>query len=488
MTGPGLKSSYCAISLSVVFAVFVTAIPSVSAETNSDSSRISDEVLPFQTESIPARPRPIIELGDPFLSTGELSRGFKLPTGAVWQPSLIVWGTYRTALQTFDDSRERVTEWANRFDLFGNLYLSRTERIVIGFRPLDKNGEFTGYTFQSPNGEEDNSSVNAFNFDIDTLFFEGDFGELFPFLDKHDTRGLDLGLAVGRQPIAFQEGILIDDKIDALGVSKINLKPFWAVNYRMTLLWAWDELNRTNLPTDDSGSSLYGFFNEIDFRATTVEIDFAYVDGDVDSDVDGNGSIVGGTGDGYYGGLGATQRLGHYNSSFRVLGSSGSGAETEHNKDGVLLFTEISRAPHGTDDNVYLNGFWAIDNFRSASRGPDAGGPLGPTGVLFASVGLGRYRAALDSRADDAYGGALGYQMFFANNRRQLLLELGGRYATEDIGQRAVALGLSAQTALWTRFVIRADTFGSYGALRIIPEDTEEDFGYGGRLELQLRL
>jgi len=245
----------------------------------SKHSRITDKVLPLQLENFPERPKPILELGEPLLESGTLTHGFKLPTGAVWQPSFIVWGTYRTALQTFGNDIDLVSEWANRFDLFGNLYLTFTERIVIGIRPLDNRGKFTGYTFTAPDTLISNGRgfEEEFNGILRTLFFEGDFGELFPFLDKEDKRGLDFGLSVGRQPIRFQDGMLIDDNLDALGISKINIKPPGMVNYRTTLIWGWNEINRSNLPFDDNSASLFGWFNEIDWRASTVAFDVIYI-------------------------------------------------------------------------------------------------------------------------------------------------------------------------------------------------------------------
>ena len=77
------------------------------------------------------------------------------------------------------------------------------------------------------------------------LFFEGELGELFPNLDQDDRRRLDLGLSVGRQPISFQDGLLINDFIDAVGVTRNNLSPGGAVNLRFTGLYGWNQVNRT---------------------------------------------------------------------------------------------------------------------------------------------------------------------------------------------------------------------------------------------------
>ena len=439
-------------------------------------SRLSDEVLPLQTNAVPDRPRPLLELGNGLLATGSIHPGFTLPTRATLQPSLIVWGTYRTALQGVDEGDDMFSEWANRLDLFGNLYLTPTERILAGFRPLDEDGRFSGHTFSAPDGDkEEEGANNEFNSELTILFFEGDFGELFPILDWKDARGLDFGLAVGRQDIRFQNGMLIDDNIDALGISKINLRTGRAVNHRATLLYAWNEINRNNRSSDDDDSALIGFFNEFDFRKSTVAFDVIYVSADED------------TGDGIYGGISAIQRMGELNTTFRILGSSAMGEETDHNASGVMLYNELSRTIHGADNFVYLNSFWGIDTYRSASRGPSVGGALGPAGILYESVGLGRYGAALDACADNVIGGAMGYQAFWDGVRRQVIVELGGRYATEEVGRRAVAAGITYQAAVGQRTVFRIDSFASYDKNRELVkmrETTSNELGIGGRVEL----
>ena len=436
-------------------------------------SRITDKYIPLQLKNFPQRPKPLLEIGQKFLGTGTLNQGIKLPTGAVWQPYFIAFGTYRTGLQTFDNGTTQVSEWANRFDLFGNLYLTFTERLLFGFRPLDQNGRFTGVTFQPDplnNGFED-----ELNFELTTLFFEGEFGELFPNLDRDDKRGLDFGFSVGRQLISFQEGLLINDNIDAVGITKINGKKFGAVNFRWTLLYGWNQINRTNLPEQDSSASMVGFFTETDWRKSTVAFDVVYI----------NSNPI--TGDGIYAGLSAVQRLGKYNTSFRVVSSLPIGEESQHNEQGVLLFSEISWTPQGNHNLIYFNSFWGIKNFRSATRGPAMGGPLGRTGILFASVGLGRLGAAgspLVNRADESLGGALGYQMFFAHTRKQLLFELGGRHSSLDDDQSAVAGGARFQSAFGRRGIIVVDGFAVYEF--DVPVSTNE-FRFGGRLELLFR-
>ena len=440
-------------------------------------SRISDQHLPLQIENHPRRPRPILEIGDPFLKTGPISKGFQIPTGAVWQPSLMVWGTYRSAAQAFYDGNDYTSEWSNRFDLWGNIYLTPTERILAGVRFLDREGRFTGYTFRAPETvrEDGKGFDDHLNFDITTLFFEGDFGEIFPGLDPKDKHSLDYYFSIGRQPIRYQGGMLINDNIDALGISKINLRPPTVANMRSTFVWGGNELNRTNLPTDDEDSRLYGVFTEIDWKRTTVELDAVYVY---------SGAA---TGEGVYLGMGATQRIGHFNSTLRVLGSIPVAVETLHNRSGVVLYHELSFTPHGTDNLAYLNAFAAFDEFRSASRAPDAGGPLSNTGILFEAVGLGRFPSPLSNAADEAVGAALGYQWFFANKRRQLIWELGGRYADRD-GQRAWGTGVRYQIAIGRRGILRFDGHAVYDRDRSGPGGNRDDeLGCGLRMEIILK-
>src|SRR5947209_4994767 len=88
------------------------------------SSRFSDQPAPLRLQDFPERPRPLLELGDPFLGPGNIHSGFILPTGAAWNPSFILYGNYRTAVQTFENGAvapngnrlagHRTPEWANR--------------------------------------------------------------------------------------------------------------------------------------------------------------------------------------------------------------------------------------------------------------------------------------------------------------------------------------------------------------------------------------
>lgn len=122
-------------------------------EESASSSRFSDQPAPLMKEGFPERPPPLIEWGDKLLGSGNLQHGFTLPTGANWSPSLWVYGDYRSALQTFNPGNApTISEWANRLDLYANLQLTGTERVLLGFRPIDQVQDgvprYSGYSFE----------------------------------------------------------------------------------------------------------------------------------------------------------------------------------------------------------------------------------------------------------------------------------------------------------------------------------------------------
>ena len=481
------------------------AIPAVSAGDGGEAephsgSRLSDEYIPLQLDSFPERPKPLLELGPRFLDTGRIGRGFAVPGGAVWRPSFLLFGTLRSGVGRLDDGTGSVAEWANRVDLFGNLVLTGSERIVFGLRPLDRIGPdsrrlFSGYT------AADGFRHQA-NLDWDTvthLFFEGDLGELLPFLDPDDRRGLDLGLSVGRQPISFQDGLLVNDFMDAAGFTRNSVRPGGVSNLRFTGLYGWNQIHRPGLRRapieggEEAETRLFGAFTEVDWRALTGAFDLIYL----------RGAEM--AGDGLYTGFSLAGRPGSgaLHAAVRILASipmgeaslrdGAAGSETPASRGG-LLFSELSWTPHHSDNFLYATGFYAMGDYRPAALDPLIPGPLARAGILFAGPNLGNSPGALSPRSQDVAGGAIGHQMFFAGNRRQLLLEAGGRYATAGCGAgfvscdpHALAGGLRYQVAVGRRGVLVFDVFAARDLLRRALDGVWGRFRLGGRAEIQVR-
>lgn len=395
------------------------------------------------------RTGPPIEFGPDLLGLGKLHPGFELPTGAIWQPALYLLGGVRTGFNLIEtDGGEDLAEIAVRADIAFNLQLTATERIVIGFTPLNDEGVFTNLQFDPSEGDGFNDEFNA---DIQQLWFEGDFGELFPGLQRRNDDGrlennFDYGFAIGRQPLSFQDGLLINDTLDAVGIVRNNLQLFGASpSTRLTFLYAWNEVNRNN-NQEDNDAQLFGLFTETDTRRSTIEFDLVYINSEEG-------------GDGLFAGYGSTQRFGFWNSTFRINASLALDDESETVSDGVLLFAELSRAPLGTHNVIYINAFAAIDDYASASRGETTGGPLGRVGILFAAPGLGRFISPLSNSGNESVGGVVGHQWFFEDERSNLIAELGVRQNFNGKNSIEGGLGVRFQRSFGRRWLFQSDAF-----------------------------
>jgi hypothetical protein len=412
-----------------------------------------DEV-PRGLKQIPSRPPLLLEWNEEFLAPGDLNEGIELPSGAIWRPSLWVFGQFRSAAQYFDGGgSEPVAEWANRLDLFGQVNLSGTERILVGIRPLDEESgdtrNFSGYDFRE-------GWTDGWNSNFQTLFFEGDLGEIFPRLDPDDSRALDYGFSIGRMPLLAQQGLLInEDMIDAVTLTRNTLNGAGNLNLRMTGVYAQRGINRnsvTGLGNDfDPESRMVALLTESDFATRTINMDVAYVYG---SNQFGNLFAFGLSSISRHHGFHNT-----YNTSLQVLASIPEGPSTSYAGQGALLFAQTSWTPHHTEDLVYLNSFWAVEQFTSPSRGPTMGGPLGQTGILFAGQGLGRAAAPLAVQTDNVAGASLGYQMFFDHTRQQVIWEVGGLKETEGPSRGAIGTGFRYQRAAGQHAIFVVDGF-----------------------------
>ena len=413
---------------------------------------------------IPERPALLFEAGDIFLGVGNLYEGFEVPLiGAVWQPRLWAYMINRTALQTFDNAtpgRIRDTEIANRMDLFVNLQLTGTEKILLSFRPTDNNepGRFTKYAFEG----SDDRFKNEFNLDLEAFFFEGDIGSLFPKIDVAGIKPIDFGFTVGRQSIVFQEGILITDTVDMFGLVRNNLTLKGYSNLRISGMYAWNRLDRSNR-TSEADPDMFGLFTAIDGHVSTFNIDMIYVR---DDDADGA-----------YLGLSAIQRLGGISTAFRFNGSLALDNQTVG--DGALLSVEVSHTVPGSDDIIYINPYLGIGNFTQAGREAVNGGPLGSLGIMFASPNLSLYGAEINPFTNDVVGFAMGYQAFWDDHKRNMILEFANKIDYDGRSFDSYALGFQVQQKI-NRFVQL--TFESFFAVNTDGRDDST----GARFEIQV--
>ncbi len=413
--------------------------------TDPHDSWVSD--IPKGIVPIMERPPLIIEYPQKFLGQGTIPEGVELPTGAIWRPTLWVFGSNRFGVSYRDDqvgpgqAGFNFGSFVNRLALFGQLNFTGTERIQIGIRPTDEEEgrplligrEYTSHfwkTFTSGAGRTNLDGLDGWNGDLNVAYFEGQLDEIFPGIDPFDTELLDYGFSVGRQAMSFQRGLLVnEDMIDAVTVTRNTLYGNGNLNLRMTGVFAWNRLTRVAQQEPNTRAQMYGLFTESDFRYNTMNLDVGFVNDPNRTQRDVLVAAVS-----------STQRLvgyhNTYNSRFHLLASfptEGEGARTAFmgspgnaTGQGELFFSQISVTPHEGEDLIYWNTFVVVDQFTSLARAPQAG-PLGDTGLLFAAAGLGLYGPPLATVTNSSVGTALGYQIFLDTKNQQIIYEVGAR-------------------------------------------------------------
>ena len=182
----------------------------------------------------------------------------------------------------------------------------------------------------------------------------------------------------------------------------------------------------------------------------------------------------------WYVGAASTQRFDWLNTTFRVNASIPEQGNSPVVGSGVLLLSQLSTTLHGSDNLVYFNTFWNIDQFTSAGRSPDRGGPLANLGILYGPVGTGRYGVPLGQPINDTIGTAIGYQIFFDGIQSQLIFEAGGRTSTKSQRDEGVlGFGARYQRNIGKHHVLRLDSF--------VAGQESQDLSYGFRTEWMVK-
>ncbi|MDP6111446.1 MAG: hypothetical protein QGG53_06210 [Planctomycetota bacterium] len=453
------------IPVSLIISVACAATFTTGLFAGDDESRYSDEVKGM-SKDIPKRPEPLIELLQGYQRPGRLDYEIELPTGMVLSPNLTVYGVYRTGPQAVNNGVDPTrVEWVHELSLFSALTLTHTERVVVGMAPLQEGGSRSKHIFEP---DDEKGTVNKLNGRITSLFFEGDLSEMLPKLDWEGRRPLDYGIAVGRQPVLIQDGFLIADLMDSVAITR-NTIPFGSAAFgRLTFLYGWNEINRSN-NAEVGQTSIYGLFSGFDLYSSTVELDTAFLDS------------TDAAGDQFNIALSAVQPIivlgTEFNTTFRVAHSAAVDDETAQATDGTLFHTNISWAPKTTHNIAYVNAFWAVDQYAPASR--SVGGPLGRAGLLFAGNGLAS-GSPISNLTNETFGGSVGYQMFLTHdNRRNLILEASGKVDDSPTGFSAFGIGGKISQAIGHHALISVDIFG-------IEQESREN-SYGLRSELTIK-
>ncbi len=386
----------------------------------------------------------------------------------------LAYGDVRAAVAAYDNGSGGGDQsvLATRLNLDMDLALTATERIHAFVRPLDNGSSFTRFQISGP---DEGEFIDQFDFDLNTLFFEGDVGAITQGLTNRINK-IDLPITFGRVPLFTQNGIWFDDAIDgvAMGITAKNSPRLDVSNTDLTFFAGFDNVNTGAVPTS-SDNRVFGIAGFADARQGYLEYGYGYLDAD-------NGDLS------YHNVTAAFTRRykGRLANSVRLIGNFGQkGIAGQKTADGVLLLLENLIIPrYAPDANKltvlnfvpYFNFFAGFDSPQPLARAADSGGVLKNTGINFESDGLTGY-PTLNATAKDAYGGAAGVEYLFDLSRQIVLEGAIVRSMDDATSGNEYALGVRYQHKIKNAWIVRADAM--HGWLQ------GQDDVYGVRLEIR---
>jgi hypothetical protein len=362
---------------------------------------------------------------------------------------------------------------AARLNLDMDLALTATERIHAFVRPLDRNGSFTRYQFSG--GVED-ELVEEFDFNLDTLFFEGDLGAMAQGWTGR-VNSLDLPIALGRVPLFTQNGIWLDDAFDGLafGITAKNSPALDISNMDLTFFAGFNQVTTGAVSNSNDDAKLFGLAGFADAWEGYAEVGYGYIDAD-DNDQSYHNLTAAFT----------RRYQGRVANTVRLIGNFGQSATTR-TADGVLVLVESSLVPRRPVNSIpsplnlvpYFNLFAGFDTPQPLARAADSGGVLKNTGINFESDGLTAY-PTLDASGHESYGGAVGVEYLF-NLESQIVIEgtVVERMGGSVLGSQ-YALGARYQHKISNAWIVRLDAMHGW-------REGLKDV-YGARLELRRKL
>jgi hypothetical protein len=426
------------------------------------------------------RPRPPVELGLRLYDRGAYTPrptwlGQKDPIGFHFLTfgDFRVAGAYNDNGVTAANGKTAQSQVAARLNLDMDAQFTATERIHAFVRPIDKNGSFTRYLIS---GGVKDKFVHQLDFNIDTLFFEGDLGAMRQGWTGN-TNPMDLPLAFGRVPIVTQNGVWIEDAIDgaAFSITAKNNPRLDISNMDFTFFAALSGV--TTAADPGNKARVIGMAGFADLLRGYVEYGYGYLDADVSGHSYHNLTVA------------FSKRYhDHIANSVRLIGNFGQkGVGGVKTADGALLLVENSLVPtrHFAWSTVtplnfvpYFNFFAGFKSPQSLARGGDSGGVLRNTGLAFESDGMTGY-PTLDATAHEAYGGAVGVEYLFGLDR-QIVLETATvqRRGGSTLGSQH-SISARYQRPFTPRWILRMDAMKGW-------RQGQNDI-FGARVELRCK-
>jgi len=429
---------------------------------------VEEQVDIYGAKSAVEPPRPLLELGREQYTSGMFDESSTLLGGTnLLLPGLAIYGDWRTAVAYNNNNGKDIAQIATRLNLDVDFKITGTERIHAFFTPLqENNNKFTRYEFGGGDGDE--KFNDEFDFEPQTLFFEGDFGSLYSGFSGKEA-SFDLPFTVGLFPLFLQNGIWANDAIlgGAVSLPAKNSAALGLANFDVTFFAAFDNVDNAGIigaaDSDNHEANLYGVTAFIDAFNGYIEAGYAVIQGRDEQDGLLTHFLTGAYSRRYYDTLSNSTRL------FANFGEDPKGSS-----DGFAVISENSLIS-GLPSTLlpYANFFVGFGNPQPLVDGNGAG-ILKNVGINFETDALTGY-PKLDDTGSNAVGGALGLQYLF-NLDQQLVFEVAMVQPFEDDGIGAedpqYGFGVRYQIPIDRAWLFRADA-----TYQILEGGDEDNFG-----------
>ncbi len=429
---------------------------------------VEEQVDIYGAKSAVEPPRPLVELGRPQYTSGiyDESSTF-LGEKNLLLPGLAIYGDWRTAVAYNNNNGKDIAQIATRLNIDVDFKISGTERIHAFFTPLqENNNKFTRFEFGGSDGNEDFN--DEFDFEPQTLFFEGDFGSLSSGFSGQEA-SFDLPFTVGLFPLFLQNGIWANDAIlgGAVSLPAKNSAALGLANFDVTFFAAFDNVDNAGIigagDDDNHLANLYGVTAFIDAFDGYIEAGYGLIQGRDEQD----GLLTHFLTASY-----SRRYLNTLSNSTRLFANFGDDPVGDSN--GIAIISENSLIS-GLPSTLlpYANFFVGFGNPQPLVDGNGAG-ILKNVGINFETDALTGY-PKLDDTGSNALGGALGLQYLF-NLDEQLVFEVAMVQPFENDGIGAedpqYGFGVRYQIPIDRAWLFRADA-----TYQILEGGDEDNFG-----------
>jgi hypothetical protein len=429
---------------------------------------VEEQVDIYGAKSAVEPPRPLLELGREQYTSGMFDASSTLLGDTnLLLPGLAIYGDWRTAVAYNNNNGKDIAQIATRLNLDVDFKITGTERLHAFFTPLqENNNKFTRYEFGGGDGNENFN--DEFDFEPQTLFFEGDVGSLYSGFSGQEA-SFDLPFTVGLFPLFLQNGIWANDAIlgGAVSLPAKNSAALGLANFDVTFFAAFDNVDNAGIigadDADNHDANLYGVTAFIDAFNGYIEAGYGLIQGRDEQD----GLLT------HF--LTASYTRRYYNTlsnSTRVFANFGEDPEGDSN--GFAIISENSLIS-GLPSTLlpYANFFVGFDNPQPLVDGNGAG-ILKNVGINFETDALTGY-PKLDDTGSNTFGGAIGLQYLF-NLDQQLVFEVAMVQPFEDDGIGAqdpqYGFGVRYQIPIDRAWLFRADA-----TYQILEGGDEDNFG-----------